>query len=263
MGCYESKGRCEHEHRRLSGASEDKNSTFEGEANLGTCNPDPHCSWDGDRCHCCYNGGCDYEEACKCGHAPPQPICSPDPHCIREGEQCKCCFNGGCDFEDMCKCGGAVISNSYSGGSDSGVHEDSAELNSTGMMEALANWWCEPVGGVCGGPWKWPKKCCGNAKCQKLLGGDGTMKCVEEHPEQQCVPIHGECGGPGRRTETCCHGKCESPSFVGGNGIMKCVDKQCAAQHAECGGPGRQTLPCCAPELSCKSPFGSAVMKCM
>merc|ERR1712050_493893 len=91
-------------------------------------------------------------------------------------------------------------------------------------MEALASWGCEPVGGVCGGPWKWPRKCCGKAKCQKLLGGDGTMKCVEEHPEQQCVPTSGECGGPGRRTETCCHGVCESQS-LGGSGIMKCVEK--------------------------------------
>merc|ERR1712183_443131 len=97
---------------------------------------------------------------------------------------------------------------------------------------------CVPTNGECGGPGRQTETCC-HGKCQKLLGGDGTMKCVEE---QQCVPTNGECGGAGRHTETCCHGKCESQPFVGGSGIMKCVDKQCAAPHAECGGPGRQAL---------------------
>merc|ERR1740120_392477 len=178
----------------------------------GTCNPDPHCSWKGDRCHCCYNGGCDYEDACKCGHG---------------------------QIEDS-----AVVS------------QDSAELNSTGLSAAAAGLWCTPIADKCGGtlgPFKWHKKCCGNAKCQKLFGSpDGTMKCVQEQPEQQCVPLHRECGGPGRRTEACCQGTCERQR---GGGVMKCVDKQCAAPHAECGGPGRLTLPCCRPELSCKAQF--------
>merc|ERR1712183_773085 len=96
--------------------------------------------------------------------------------------------------------------------------------------------------------------------------------------EQQCVPTNGECGGPGRHTETCCHGKCERQPFVGGSGIMKCVDKQisplnsysegseqqCVPTNGECGGPGRQTETCC--HGKCESqPFvvGSGIMKCV
>merc|ERR1711972_936871 len=97
------------------------------------------------------------------------------------------------------------------------------ELNSTGLSAAAAGPWCTPIADKCGGtlgPFKWHKKCCGNARCQKLFGSpDGTMKCVQEQPEQQCVPL-----------------------------------------HRECGGPGRLTLPCCQPELSCKAQFFSAVM---
>jgi len=240
--CYDSKRQCDHQHRRLGGASVEQNRTLESEASPVTCNPDPHCSWERNRCHCCYNGGCAYEAACKCGG---------------DGT-----VDGLSNGSDAGAHDAAV--QSLSEGSDTGAHEsheDSAELNSTGAMEALASLWCAPVGGVCRGKWlPWQKKCCGSAKCQKLLGGDGTYKCVEEHPVQQCVPNHGECGGPGRRTETCCHGTCENQL---GGGVMKCVDKQCVAPHAECGGPGRQTLRCCSPEFSCKAPFGSAVMKCM
>merc|ERR1711933_424075 len=120
--------------------------------------------------------------------------CSPDPHCSREGEKCKCCFNGRCDYEEMCKCGGVVMPllNSHSEGSDTGAHDEPAELNSTGIIEALTSWWCEPVGGVCGGPWKLAKKCCGNAKCQKMLGGDGTMKCSRSTQSSSvCLPTEG------------------------------------------------------------------------
>jgi len=249
--CYETKGRCEHHHhRRLSGASEEENRTLVAEAAVGTCNPDPHCSWQGNQCHCCYNGGCDYEEPCRCGQAPsPQhaPAVPATPQ-----------HNAAPMVAPI---------NSYSEDSEAGASEDPAGLNSTGMSAAAAGLWCTPVDDKCGGtlgPFKWHKKCCGNAKCQKLFGSpDGTMKCVEKQPEQQCVPLHGECGGPGRRTETCCHGTCESQR---GSGIMKCAhkhDEQCAAHHAECGGPGRLTIPCCAPEFSCKKQFLTAVMKCM
>jgi len=98
----------------------------------------------------------------------------------------------------------------------------------TSLAAAAADLWCTPVDGKCGGqlgPIKWHKKCCGNARCQKLFGSpDGTMKCVRNHnhPPHQCVPHHGECGGP-----------------------------------------GRQTLPCCAPRLSCRKQFFSEIMKCM
>merc|ERR1712151_182390 len=34
------------------------------------CVPDAHCSMDGDQCKCCYNGGCDIEELCRCADAP-------------------------------------------------------------------------------------------------------------------------------------------------------------------------------------------------
>merc|ERR1712113_608264 len=123
----------------LRGSSGTQNRTLEAEANLGTCSPDPHCSWKGDQCHCCYNGGCDFEEACKCGHLPPQHACNPDPHCTREGEKCKCCYNGGCDYEDVCKCGGPAIASLSSHLEESDmVSEDSRERNSTGM-KALAS----------------------------------------------------------------------------------------------------------------------------
>merc|ERR1712151_2647 len=250
--CYETKGRCEHDNRRLSEAREEENLTLVVEATLGICNPDPHCDWQGNQCHCCYNGGCDYEKPCRCaGQAPSSQyalaVLAPSPQQITPAPI-------------------PVIAptNSHSEDSKAGASEDPAGLNSTGMSAAAASLWCTPVDGKCGGtlgPYKWHKKCCGSAKCQKLFGSpDGPMKCVEEKPEQQCVPLNGECGGPGRRTETCCHGECERQPFVG---VMKCVDKQCAAPHSECGGPGRQTLPCCAPGFSCKAQFFSAVMKCM
>merc|ERR1711972_379265 len=153
----------------LRGASEKQNRTLEAESALDTCNPDPHCGWEADRCHCCYNGGCDYEDLCRCGDAA------------------------------------VSASASHSENFDEGASEDATDTNSTGMLDTFTSWWCEPVGGVCGGPRKWPKKCCGNAKCERLLGGDGTKKCVEQHPvHQQCVHSHGECGGPGRRTLPCC-----------------------------------------------------------
>jgi len=76
----------------------------------GACQPDPHCSFENDQCKCCYNGGCDVEDACRCAAAPtpapPEP-CQPDPHCSFEGDQCKCCFNGGCDVEEACRCAAA------------------------------------------------------------------------------------------------------------------------------------------------------------
>merc|ERR1712176_681404 len=122
----------------------------------------------------------------------------------------------------------------------------------------------EPVGGICGGPWKWPKLCCGGAKCEKLLGGDGTMKCVQQHPaDETCAQEHADCGGPGRRTIPCCapHFFCKEP-WPGA--VMKCeAERTCAKAYAECGGPGRLTIPCCAPHLSCKAPWAGAVMKCM
>merc|ERR1712176_1641885 len=94
---------------------------------------------DGDQCKCCYNGGCDYEELCRCGPAAasleetsataaagglqlPQAAvvsnasavqklsCEPDPHCSMDGDQCKCCYNGGCDYEELCRCGPAAAS---------------------------------------------------------------------------------------------------------------------------------------------------------
>merc|ERR1719330_1027662 len=170
----------------LRGAAEKENRTLEAEATLGACSPDPHCNWQGDLCHCCYNGGCDYEDACRCGDLMMSSL------------------------------------GSQSGDAETGASEGSTELNSTGTLEALASWWCQPVGGVCGGPWKWPKKCCGNAECQALLGGDGTKKCVEKHVEKHCAARHGECGGPGRQTLPCCARGfvCKAPF---GSAVMKCM----------------------------------------
>merc|ERR1711953_1161395 len=79
------------------------------------CVPDAHCSMGGDQCKCCYNGGCDIEEICRCADAPanwetvgssPSP-CVPDAHCSMDGDQCKCCYNGGCDIEELCRCADA------------------------------------------------------------------------------------------------------------------------------------------------------------
>merc|ERR1712066_1186780 len=175
--CHGTKALCEQAHRPFTPLKL-------LEAARGTCNPDPHCSWKGDRCHCCYNGGCDYEDACKCGGSQMSPP----------------------------------------------SNQDSAELNSTGVLEAVAGFWCAAIDGKCGGKFgtfSWKRPCCGSGKCRKELGSpDGSWKCVEEQPEQQCVPVNGECGGPGLRTKPCCQGECKSPLFqplFQDSGVMKCV----------------------------------------
>jgi len=151
-----------------------------------------------------------------------------------------------------------------------GHTNESAVQNSTqGFLESLAARWCEQPGGICGGPWKLPKLCCVKAKCESLLEGDGTKKCVEQHPEPRCAPVGHECGHRGQQQQqhSCCgNARCEK--LLGGDGTMKCVeqhpaDQTCAREHAECGGPGRLTIPCCAPHFSCKAPWHGAVMKYM
>merc|ERR1712056_65283 len=163
------------------------------------------------------------------------------PYHAKGGSYCKAiqpaCVKAGDDLHDGQTCCDGAMPYHANGGSyckaivlgedsEASASEDPEGLNSTGLSAAAAGLWCTPVDGKCGGmlgPFKWHKKCCGNARCQKLFGSpDGTMKCVEKQPEQQCVPHHGECGGP-----------------------------------------GRQTLPCCAPRLSCRKQFFSEIMKCM
>merc|ERR1712217_600217 len=39
--------------------------------------------------------------------APSPPPCVPDAHCSMDGDQCKCCYNGGCDIEEICRCADA------------------------------------------------------------------------------------------------------------------------------------------------------------
>merc|ERR1712029_899888 len=63
--CFEVKGHCEA--FRIAKARSVITPLKFLEASHGTCSPDPHCSWKEDRCHCCFNGGCDYEDMCKCG----------------------------------------------------------------------------------------------------------------------------------------------------------------------------------------------------
>merc|ERR1712050_405320 len=65
---------------------------------------------------------------------------------------------------------------------------------------------CVAANGTCGGPGQFTQKCCGDAVCQKLRGGD-KMKCVEQAAQPcwsfnggTCVNVQG--AGP----ETTCYG---------------------------------------------------------
>jgi len=133
---------------------------------------------------------------------------------------------------------------------------------------------CKQVGQVCGGPGQWQQSCCGNAKCQKLFGGDGTMKCVKEnHGGNQCKQVGQVCGGPGQWTQSCC-GNAKCQKLFGGDGTMKCVKEnhggsgynpgnQCKQAGEKCGGPGQQTLTCCRGQCKAEwyNPYGSKTCK--
>merc|ERR1712151_1133759 len=121
------------------------------------------------------------------------------PYHANGGTYCKAmepvCVKAGDDLHDgQACCEGAMPYHATGGSYCKAIvlreDEDPEGLNSNGMSAAAAGWWCTPVDGQCGGmlgPYKWHKKCCGNARCQKLFGSpDGTMKCVEKHPDQQC-----------------------------------------------------------------------------
>merc|ERR1740138_113214 len=50
--------------------------------------------------------------------------------------------------------------------------------------------------------WSWSEMpCCGNMRCEQLLGGSGKV-CVPL--ESQCVAANNICGGPGQLTQECC-----------------------------------------------------------
>merc|ERR1719497_190608 len=120
--------------------------------------------------------------------------------------------------------------------------------------EELAAGWCAHESHRCD---SW-RPCCGDLKCEHLLGGSGKV-CLREQP--QCVQEHGECGGPGRQTLTCCGGgTCEQ--LLGGS-VMHCrkPEPQCVQDGGECGGPGRQTLTCCGGG-TCERLLGGSVMHC-
>merc|ERR1712232_627504 len=96
-----------------------------GVAPAPACQPDPHCSVQDGQCMCCYNGGCEIDQQCKClsaslaldAEATALPNLTgslaaavpneADPHCsITPNGQCMCCYNGGCDVDmTQAKCG--------------------------------------------------------------------------------------------------------------------------------------------------------------
>merc|ERR1712203_1090888 len=180
--------------------------------------------------------GC-YETAAACSSATGKPAACYEYRggkCewwIGETRPWKCyeaqghCEEAHGDEEEDTATGGHL--NSHIEDSDFGS-QASTEINSTGMSEAVASLGCAPIGGTCGGLtggwYPWRKKCCGNAKCQKFFGStDGTMKCVDEQPEQQCVAFNGECGGPGRQTRPCCVNgfRCQKENYF--SEVMKCM----------------------------------------
>lgn len=81
------------------------------------CHVDPHCSFQGSLCQCCYNGGCDIQEACRCGEQMPVAValakanssdawsCRPIPSCSMQQGVCQCCGAGGCAKSRPCWCG--------------------------------------------------------------------------------------------------------------------------------------------------------------
>merc|ERR1712190_79115 len=68
--------------------------------------------------------------------------------------------------------------------------------------------------------WSWSETpCCGNMRCEQLLGGSGKV-CVPL--DSQCVPENEICGGPGQLTQECC-GNAVCQKLFGGD-QMKCVE---------------------------------------
>merc|ERR1712107_266899 len=112
----------------------------------------------GDQCKCCYNGGCAYEQLCRCGKS-----CEPDPHCGMDGDQCKCCYNGGCDFEELCRCGPAAASLEQTSATAAAGGLQLTEAAVVSNASALKKLSCEPDphcgmdGDQC--------KCCYNGGC--------------------------------------------------------------------------------------------------
>merc|ERR1719491_2805739 len=91
---------------------------------------------------------------------------------------------------------------------------------------------------------------------EKFLGGDGTMKCVQHHPQPQCVQEGQTCGGPGLPDSTCCDGmQCER-HFMGTHNLQ-CVVKeaQCVSSGQICGCAGCLTRTCCGGK-QCSEVFG-------
>lgn len=76
---------------------------------------------------------------------------------------------------------------------------------------------CVAAGGECGGPGRPQATCCGDSRCQRLLGGD-LMKCA---PASTCVEVGGTCGGPGYPPATCC-GDSICVAMAGGS-VKKCM----------------------------------------
>jgi hypothetical protein len=138
--------------------------------------------------------------------------------------------------------------------------EVSTILNET-LLQPEAAWQeCRDEGGICGGPGRLPRPCCGSLRCETLLGGDGERRCASR---QECVPLGQVCGQNSQESQSCCGaGTCKS--LLGGDGTMKCVEQQqptCVAVGAECGGPGRLKQACCSGQ--CEQLLGGSVMKCV
>merc|ERR1712232_1054127 len=146
-----------------------------------SCSPDPHCSFEGERCKCCYNGGCDYEDACRCSARNEAAVssavaslldkgsCAPDPHCNLEGDRCKCCFNGGCDYEDLCRCSSA---------------NNNAIVNSTASLDvASQGGWCQRSGEACGwGSWPFGAALARGARRRWEMKTSGRVSSTTQRP---------------------------------------------------------------------------------
>merc|ERR1712154_350703 len=146
--------------------------------------------------------------------------CAPDPHCNLEGDRCKCCFNGGCDYEDLCRCGFAnndAILNS-TGSLD--VGSQGVWCQHSGEACGWGSWpfWCCP-GSRCqkemGNENKWScaeyhpaptckqagergggfmgqtSECCGSAQCRQEVGVENKWMCVET---PSCKAVGEVCG---------------------------------------------------------------------
>mmetsp|Transcript_61102 Transcript_61102/g.160660 ORF Transcript_61102/g.160660 Transcript_61102/m.160660 type:complete len:307 (+) Transcript_61102:94-1014(+) len=109
--------------------------------------------------------------------------------------------------------------------------------------------------------------CCGDLKCENLLGSNGVKKCVRLHPQPQCVAEGQTCGGPGLGDQPCCGGM-QCQRHLMGTHNLQCVKpqpppNQCVAKGESCGCAGCQTLQCCGTNKCTESMGGGGQKFCL